>query len=183
MRGTSHRELTQPCSPRGAGGEVPAGGPGRVALNEDGQSLTISSRNRSTVTPARPTILIADDNHDLLLFLAAQLADEGWEMLSAENAQHARQLFNDAKPCAVLVDYMLGADDGLKLGLEFQAQAPATQIVLMTGGGLTDDEFALCREKNVPILFKPFVAGEVQNLIRSRLARSFSAGSGGMSRP
>jgi CheY-like chemotaxis protein len=183
LKRTIHRELTQPLATMVARGEIPPGAQAHVALHEDGQSLAISSRSRSTVTPARPTILIADDNHDLLLFLAAQLADEGWEMLSAENAQQARQLFNDAKPCAVLLDYMLGADDGLKLGLEFQAQAPATQIVLMTGGGLTDDEFALCREKNVPILFKPFVAGEVQNLIRSRLARSFSAGSGGMSGP
>lgn len=181
LKRTIHRQLTQPLATMVARGEIPAGAQTRVALNDDGQSLVISSQSRSLVTPARPTILIADDNHDLLLFLASELGNEGWEMLTAEDAQQARQLFHSARPSAILVDFMLGEDDGLKLGLEFQARVPTTQIILMTGGGLTEDEFALCREKDVPILFKPFVAGEVQNLIRSRLRRSLRVGVGGTS--
>ena len=42
---------------------------------------------------------------------------------------------------------MLGEDDGLKLGLEFQAEAPATQIIIMTGGGLGLEEVAVCDER------------------------------------
>lgn len=186
LKRTIHRHLTQPLATMVARGEIPAREQACVALNDDGQSLVIRCQGRSVLTPARPTILIVDDNHDLLLFLAAELGNEGWEMLTAEDAQQARQCFQGAPgggPCAVLLDHMLGEDDGLKLGLEFQARASTTQIILMTGGGLTEDEFALCRERDVPILFKPFVAGEVKNLIRSRLHRSFSAGSGATSGP
>src|SRR5439155_2109457 len=121
---------------------------------------------RAAPAPPRPAILIVDDNHDLLLFLAAELKEAGWQMLMAENAERARFLFREMQPGAVLLDYLLGDDDGLKLGLEFQARAPATDIIIMTGGGLSDDELAICAERNFPILFKPFLASDVLNLIR-----------------
>ena len=103
-------------------------------------------------------------------------------MLLAENAQHARRLFYEIKPGAVLVDYMLGEDDGIKLGLEFQACVPTTRIVVMTGGGLADEELMLCRDREIPILFKPFLADEVMNLIRRPAFGSLAAsvGSGGV---
>ena len=83
----------------------------------------------------------------------------------AEDAHEARRVFRERRPGAVLIDYMLGEDDGLKLGLEFQTQVPASQIILMTGGGLSDSEVALCIQRDIPILFKPFLAHEVLNLI------------------
>jgi DNA-binding response OmpR family regulator len=122
--------------------------------------------------------MIVDDNHDLLTFLATELKEAGWEMLMAENADNARRLFYELQPGAVLLDYMLGEDDGLKLGLEFQTRAPATQIVLMTGGGVANDELSVCREREIPILFKPFLAMEVLSLIQRPARRSFTAAVG-----
>ncbi|HMJ25774.1 MAG TPA: response regulator, partial [Pyrinomonadaceae bacterium] len=153
----------------------------RVSLAVDGESLSIHSEGTSVSAPARPGILIVDDNHDLLQFLAAELGQENWEMLTAENAHQARQFFRDHRPGVVLLDYMLGEDDGLKLGLEFQAEVPGTQIIIMTGGGLSEEEERLCRLKDIPILFKPFVAGEVLNLLKSRQNRAVSAGMVGAS--
>ena len=86
-------------------------------------------------------------------------------MLIAEDADQARRVFLERRPGAVLIDYMLGEDDGLKLGLEFQTRVPSSQIILMTGGGLSDAEVALCMERDIPILFKPFLAHEVLNLV------------------
>ena len=176
-----HRKLTQPLATMVARGEIPPGALARVVLGDDGDSLVISSEPRSALAPARPTILIVDDNHDLLMFLAAELREDGWEMLTAENAQQARLLFHGAKPSAVLLDYMLGEDDGLKLGLEFQTEAPGTQILIMTGGGLSEEEMTLCQTKDFPILFKPFVADEVLNLIRNRYRRARAVGVGSSS--
>jgi CheY-like chemotaxis protein/energy-coupling factor transporter ATP-binding protein EcfA2 len=176
LKRTIHRELTQPLATLVARGEIPAGAQARVALSEDGESLAITFQGRTQSAPSRPKILIADDNHDLVLFLAAALGDEGWEILTAEDAKQARRLFQTARPDAVLLDYMLGEDDGLKLGLEFQTDKAGTQIILMTGGGLTEDELMLCSERDLPILSKPFVPEEVLNLIKSRYRRSMGAG-------
>ena len=175
LKRTIHRELTQPLATMVARGEIPAGAQARVSLNDDGNSLVIRSEAGTVTAAERPRILIADDNHDLVLFLACALADEGWEMVTAETAHQARRLFESSTPNAVLLDYMLGEDDGLKLALEFQAEVPGTQIILMTGGGLSNDELMVCQQKGLPILYKPFVADDILKLIKSRYRRSFSA--------
>jgi DNA-binding response OmpR family regulator len=74
-----------------------------------------------------------------------------------------------------LLDYMLNKDDGLKLGLEFQNQDPLTQIILMTGGGLSDAEQTVCEERGLPILYKPFLASDLLNLVRGRSQRASAA--------
>jgi DNA-binding response OmpR family regulator len=119
-----------------------------------------------------PTILIVDDNHDLLSFLAGALREEGWEILIAENGAQARLTFYQRQPDVVLLDYMLGDDDGLKLGLEFQVQAPLAQIILMTGGGLSDDLQAVWEMRGLPVLYKPFLAQDVVNLVRGRISKN-----------
>lgn len=178
LKRTIHRQLTQPLATMVTRGEIKPRAIVQVSLGDRGEKLVIREVGRSTPAARRPSILIVDDNHDLLLFLATELKEAGWEMLMAENADHARFLFYELRPGAVLLDYMLGDDDGLKLGLEFQSQAPATRIVIMTGGGFSDDELTVCTERNFPILFKPFLAQDVLNLIRGPYRRSFAAGAG-----
>lgn len=183
LKRTIHRSLTQPLATMVAKGEIPAGAQVRVTLGDNGESLLIRSDTSAVSTTVRPTILIADDNRDLLVFLAAELGHENWEMLTAEDAEQARQSFRRARPGVVLLDFMLGEDDGLKLGLEFQAEVPGTQIIIMTGGGLSEDELRLCEQRDLPILFKPFVAGEILTLLRSRYNRSVRARKVGAASP
>lgn len=177
LKRTLHRQLTQPLATMVTRGEIRPGGLVEVSL-DDGASLAIRQTDTTAGWIPRHAILIVDDNHDLLLFLTSALKAEGWQMLTATNAKHARRLFKDLKPGAVLVDYVLGDDDGLELALEFQTRAPSTQIIMMTGGGFSADELAICREREIPILFKPFLADEVMNLVRGLYERSVAATAG-----
>jgi len=176
LKRTIHRQLTQPLATMVTRAEISASAIVQVGVSDNGEQLTIREVGKTATAPPRLAILIADDNHDLLLFLATELKEAGWEMLVAENASNARRLFYQMRPGAVLLDYMLGDDDGLKLGLEFQAHAPETRIIIMTGGGLSDDELSVCAERRFPILFKPFLADEVLNLIKGSYRKSFAAG-------
>lgn len=178
LKRTIHRQLTQPLATMVTRGEISPGAIVQVAVSTDGEKLTIREIGKAVPAAPRPAILIVDDNHDLLLFLATELKSAGWQMLIAENAVQARRLFRQLRPGAVLLDYMLGDDDGLKLGLEFQAQAPETSIMIMTGGGLSDEELTVCAERNFPILFKPFLAHDVLNLIGGPYHRTFAARAG-----
>jgi len=175
LKRTIHRKLTQPLATMVARSEIAAGALVQIDLDHSGTNLSITQTGGGTRVLSHPTILIVDDNHDLLMFLATELKEAGWQMLMAEDAAHARRLFKMARPGAVLADYMLGEDDGLKLALEFQAEAPATRVVLMTGGGLTEDELNTCCQREIPILFKPFLANEVINLIRTSSGRQMAA--------
>jgi DNA-binding NtrC family response regulator len=120
-------------------------------------------------------VLIVDDNHQLLQFLERLLAGAGWTLLTAESAQRARILFHSHKPAAVLLDYLLGDGDGVELGIEFQMVAPGTQIIIMTGGQISSEEEAICRERDIPVLRKPFLGDDVLSLVRGRLFRVTAA--------
>ena len=173
LKRTMHRELTQPLATMVARGDIAPGARVRVTLGETGDNLVIRSGPGREVRPAvKPSILIVDDNHDLLLFLAVELKEATWQMLTAETAAHARELFSRYKPSVVLLDYLLGEDDGLELGLEFQRRNSQTQIIMMTGGGLSEEGVMICEACNVPILYKPFLASDVLNLIRGRFYRA-----------
>jgi CheY-like chemotaxis protein len=178
LKRTIHRELTQPLATMVARGEIGSGARVNVSVSEDGNQLVIKVLDaKGPVTTQQPTILIVDDNRDLLLFLSAELEEEGWRMLTAENAEQARVHFAEEKPDTVLLDYMLGEDDGLRLGMQFQQQASGAQIIIMTGGGLTVDELTICEEREFPILYKPFLADAVLNLVRGRYRRRSAAAS------
>jgi CheY-like chemotaxis protein len=179
LKRTLHRKLTQPLATMVTRNEILPGALVRVTADTGADHLTIQQIGSSTQTDSkRSAILIVDDNHDLLTFLATELREAGWKMLMAENAPAARRIFSEQQPGAVLLDYMLGEDDGLKLGLEFQARSPGTQIVIMTGGGLSEEELAICGERGIPTLFKPFLASEVLQLIRRPSQRRSAAAAG-----
>jgi ATP-dependent Clp protease ATP-binding subunit ClpA/CheY-like chemotaxis protein len=176
LKRTIHRQLTQPLATMVARDEIHPGAQVTVSVSDDRESLTIrSSGGKPAIAQQPPTILIVDDNHDLLFFLAGQLKEERWEILLAENGPQARLAFYQRRPDVVLLDYMLGEDDGLQLGLEFQQQAPLTHIVLMTGGGFSDELQAVCAERDFPVLYKPFLAQDVLNLVRGRFNKAASA--------
>jgi ATP-dependent Clp protease ATP-binding subunit ClpA/CheY-like chemotaxis protein len=178
LKRTIHRELTQPLATMVARGEIGSGGRVNVSVNGEGDHLAIEVLDAKVpLNTQQPAILIVDDNRDLLLFLAAELEEEGWRMLTAQSAEQARVVFMEEKPNTVLLDYMLGADDGLRLGMQFQNQASGTQIIIMTGGGLSADELAICEEREFPILYKPFLSDAILNLVRGQYRRATAAAS------
>ena len=115
LKRTIHRQLTQPLATMVARGEIRPGAQVSVSVNDASESLSIVCTGGAPPAARQtPTILIVDDNHDLLFFLAAELKEEGWEILIAENGPQARLAFHQRRPDVVLLDYMLGEDDGLQ---------------------------------------------------------------------
>jgi DNA-binding NtrC family response regulator len=142
-----------------------------VDVAEDGEKLAIRSQDLvGGPPPANPTVLLVDDNRDLLHFLERLMADAGWTLLTAESATEAKRLVAENKPNAALLDYMLPDGNGVELGVEFLQTVPQMLVIVMTGTILPPEEEALCEEHNFPVLRKPFLASDVMNQIRSRLS-------------
>jgi DNA-binding NtrC family response regulator len=148
----------------------------RVEVAEGADKLNILTTDASP-KPARanPTVLLVDDNRDLLHFLERLMADAGWRLLTAESATAAKQLVLENKPDAALLDYMLPDGNGVELGAEFLQTKPDMLVIVMTGTILPPEEEALCEENNFPVLRKPFLASDVMAQIRSRLNASVQA--------
>ncbi|MEW6208074.1 MAG: AAA family ATPase [Acidobacteriota bacterium] len=177
LKRTLHRHVTQPLATLVATGQIDPGARVRLDMSEEGESLVIHAvtGEKAKAAPQKPTVLIVDDNRDLLLFLERLLSQEGWTLLTAQSARQARDIFNHQQPDVVLLDYMLGDDDGIKLGLDFQRQVPQTRVIIMTGGNLAPEEEMVCQERDFPVLFKPFLGADVLSLIRSRAFRVSAA--------
>ncbi|MFN7997764.1 MAG: AAA family ATPase [Bryobacteraceae bacterium] len=173
---TIHRNLTQPLATLVATGQVSAGARVRVDLAEGGESLAIRSvEGNEAEAPSHPTVLLVDDNRDLLHFLERLMADAGWKLLTAESATEARKLVETEKPNAALLDYMLPDGNGVELGVEFLQSLPQMLVIIMTGTILPAEEESICEEHNFPLLRKPFLASDVMNQIRSRLTPATGA--------
>ena len=166
---TIHRFLTQPLATMVATNQISPGASVRAEIG-DGEKLELrASFDKDKIPPAHPTVLLVDDNRDLLHFLERLMADAGWTLLTAESATEAKKLMQEHKPNAALLDYMLPDGNGVELGVEFLHNVPQMLVIVMTGTILPPEEEALCEEHNFPVLRKPFLASDVMNQIRSRL--------------
>ncbi len=168
---TIHRFLTQPLATLVATNQVAPGARVWVEVDPASEKLELrSAEAQVTAAPANPTVLLVDDNRDLLHFLERLMANDGWTLVTAESATEAKRLVQTHKPNAALLDYMLPDGNGVELGVEFLQTVPQMLVIVMTGTILPPEEEALCEEHNFPVLRKPFLASDVMNQIRSRLA-------------
>ncbi len=173
---TIHRHLTQPLATLVATGGVESGARVRVEISKDRGTLVMRPTGTGEAeAPAHPTVLLVDDNRDLLHFLERLMAEAGWRLLTAESAGEAKRLVMEHPPNAGLLDYMLPDGSGVELGVQLRQQAPKMQIIMMTGSVLPPEDEAVCEEHDFPVLRKPFLATEVMNQIRSRLAAVLTA--------
>jgi ATP-dependent Clp protease ATP-binding subunit ClpA/CheY-like chemotaxis protein len=174
---TIHRNLTQPLATMVAMGQVEPASRVRVEINEDRSGLTLRATGQDEAEmPSHPTVLLVDDNRDLLHFLERLMAEAGWKLLTAESASEARRMVGESRPNAALLDYMLPDGNGVELGMQLRQIVPRIQCIMMTGSVLPPEEEATCEEYDFPVLRKPFLASDVMNQIRGRLAASLSAG-------
>jgi ATP-dependent Clp protease ATP-binding subunit ClpA len=177
LKRTIHKNLTQPLATQVAKNLIEPGARVRVEIDPDGQglSLRVTSVGEEAV-PSHPTVLLVDDNRDLLQFLERLMAESGWELMAAESASEARRMVAKRKPNAALLDYMLPDGNGVELAQQLKQVVPNLQVIMMTGSMLPAEEEAICEEHDFPVLRKPFLATDVMSQIRGRLTGRASSG-------
>jgi len=85
------------------------------------------------------TILIIDDEKDILNMLGRILELEGYEVLKAADAKAGRKLFESKGIQAVIVDVKLPDGNGIKLTAEFKALKPQAEVICLTAYGNIPD--------------------------------------------
>jgi len=177
LKRTVHRNLTQPLATLVASGQIEPGCQVLVEMAPGGERLAIRSTGAAPVASGRetPTILIVDDNSDLLRFLERLMSEADWSIVTAESERQARSVARGTQPHAALLDYMLPDGNGVELGVELLKQYPDCQVIIMSGAPLPAEEGTICEAAGFPVLRKPFLATDVMGLIRARLAGKTAA--------
>jgi two-component system response regulator RegA len=109
---------------------------------------------------AAPTLLVVDDDDVFRDRLSRALADRGFEVASAGNAEQALALCAEAPEYAVL-DLRMPGGSGLELLRALRLKDPATKVVMLTGYGSIPTAIEATREGAVGYLTKPTDADEV----------------------
>lgn len=128
-----------------------------------------------------PVVLVVDDAVDTLRMLCDALADEGYTVMVARDAEEARQRFEVTVPDAVLLDAVMPGTDGFALCREIKATPPWSHVpvVFMTGLSETEQIVLGFASGGVDYVVKPLripevlarVATHVRNARATRLAR------------
>jgi DNA-binding NtrC family response regulator len=140
-----------------------------VAPAGDKLNLDVKAPLASQGDSKTATVLIVDDNEELLKFLKTVMRNQPWELVSASSAQEALLATAERKVDVALIDYMLPDTDGLTLSRKLQVRQPSLQVILMTGGGEMSFGKDTVSRSRIPILQKPFVVDDLLALITSRV--------------
>jgi len=83
------------------------------------------------------TILLVDDEPDILEFLGYNLEKEGYRVLKAKNGQKALKLAREHKPQLVILDVMMPVMDGMDACIEIRKipELAGTLIAFLTARG------------------------------------------------
>jgi two-component system nitrogen regulation response regulator NtrX len=113
-------------------------------------------------------VLVVDDEQAIRISLEEILAEEGYEVVSAQTAALALDRFHEGTD-AVLLDIKLGTDNGIELLKKFKAQKPAIPVIIISGHGtvaLTAEAFRLGAHE---FLEKPLRLLQVRTCVRNAL--------------
>lgn len=146
--------------------EVPDSGPERSAT-----ALLRSGMPVSEGWGHRYTILIAEDNPELLEFLASSLLRH-FNVLTASNGREALELCRESIPDLVITDVMMPEMSGTEFCTTVKRELPTSHIpvVMLTAKGDVDSRTSGLRTGADVYLTKPFETRELLAYIESLLS-------------
>jgi CheY-like chemotaxis protein len=165
------------------------GGP-EVFAAAEGQYLVVV-RPGATALPATPpgistaeraalgnktTILVADDDPDIMAVLLETLEPEGYRVLTASDGDAALQIAREERPDLVVLDWMMPGQDGLAvcraLRQDSDPRLAEVPVVLITGRADAQDTAAGFNAGITDYLTKPFKPTHLVARLQSWLLRS-----------
>jgi two-component system, OmpR family, phosphate regulon response regulator PhoB len=120
-----------------------------------------------------PTILVVEDEPAIVELLKVNLADAGYGVKTAADAEAAQAALKQALPDLVLLDWMLPGQSGLALAKELRGNARTRElpIIMVTARSGESDKIAGLEAWVDDYVTKPFSPRELKARIKSVLRR------------
>src|SRR6266542_1711568 len=122
--------------------------------------------------PAKKTILIIEDEPQIVLGLKDALEFEGFRVASAGKGRDGVSLAKHEKPDAVLLDLMLPDVNGYKVCEELRRWNPFVPIIMLTARGQEVDKIRGLDAGADDYMTKPFSVGELIARLRAIFRRA-----------
>ena len=121
--------------------------------------------------PLDDRILVVDDDQEITKLLEKFLSNEGYQVAVASNGSGALAAASANEPELVLLDIVLGSEDGREVLRELRLISDVP-VIFLTGRGLETERIAGLKLGADDYIVKPFSLGEVSARIETVLRRS-----------
>src|SRR4029453_13795094 len=157
--------------------DVEPGPPGGGAGGSGGGSTRCShptriGRDRSDAWSGMGNlVLIADDDRDIVRFVALNLRLEGFEVVVADNGQDALDKALDVRPSLIVLDTMMPRMDGYEVCSRFRDQRPDSlvPVIMLTAKSLGADRAMAFTAGADDWMTKPFDPAELVSKVKDHL--------------
>jgi DNA-binding response OmpR family regulator len=124
-------------------------------------------------TTARPVVLVADDDPDILELVAFRLRQSGYGVLPAVDGQDALDVAREHRPDVAVLDVMMPKLDGFEVTRRLRADAATADMrVLLLTARVQEADVSRGFEAGADdYVRKPFSAAELQARVRASLER------------
>ncbi len=104
----------------------------------------------------KKTILIVDDDHDILKLLSMRLEASGYNVVAVDGAEKAIIQVALCKPVVVVTDLRMGEMDGMALFHSLQKINSALPVIIMTAHGTIPEAVEATKQGVFSFITKPF---------------------------
>jgi two-component system response regulator GlrR len=116
----------------------------------------------------KASLLLVDDDPDLLRLLAIRLKANGYDVNAVDSAQRALASIAASRPDLVLTDLRMEGMDGMALFDEIQGAYPGLPVIILTAHGTIPDAVGAVKRGVFGYLTKPYDADELlQHVVRA----------------
>ncbi len=120
---------------------------------------------------SKGSLLLVDDDHQVLESMAEWLREQGYELDTASGLAEATAKIDRKKYDLVLVDIRLQDGDGFDVLIHCRDNHPAVTVILITGYGTVDTAIEAVRAGEFDLLTKPLIDEELEMAIERALSQ------------
>ena len=107
------------------------------------------------------SVLVVDDEKNLLVLLDRVLSKEGYQVKTAIDAYEALECFDQTDIAVALLDIRMHPIDGIALLVEIKKRSPSTHVIMISSFLTTENESRCIQYGAIDYLPKPL---EIQKL-------------------
>jgi DNA-binding response OmpR family regulator len=119
----------------------------------------------------RGQILVVDDEAAIRLFLAEELTQQGYNVLTAGSGEEALARLQTSQVDVILLDLIMGGIDGLQVMAEVERQSLPPVVIMLTAHASLDSAIAAMRRGGHDYLIKPCRTEELLASVEKGLAK------------
>jgi two-component system response regulator GlrR len=121
------------------------------------------------MTRSSPSVLIVDDDEDLLRLLNMRLGGAGYTVSTASSAEKALQAVTVLRPDVVVSDLRMGGMDGMQLFHKLHESNPSLPVIILTAHGTIPDAVDATQQGVFAYLTKPFESSDLLDVVARAL--------------